>query len=279
MSHKQGDFNLRSIVTTKITEPIPQPALSQILSSPPFISLPGSFNARSLPFPIRSNYAFRSGTLENITTADINSLKSHNIKHIFDLRSLQETTDHPTPDIDDIEALWVPSSWDNETTSESRAAQYASDLDKFSIVKMYMDMLSSHKAILKIVLQHVRDRPKEAFLFHCTAGKDRTGVMAFLLLCLAGAEDDVMNLDYAHTRVGTEPVREFLLKKLAGGRELEEVMNDERVKMYSEMPWETMSDLRKAVEERWGSVEGYVRDVLDMGEEHTNTIKKHLRGD
>ena len=51
-----------------------------------------------------------------------------------------------------------------------------------------------------------------------------------------------MNLDYAYTRVGTEPVREFLLKKLAGGRKLEEVMDDERIKMYSEMPWETMRE-------------------------------------
>lgn len=279
MSNDDHDFDVRSIVTTKITETIPQPVLSQILSSVPFISLPGSFNARSLPSPIKSSYAFRSGMLENITGPDITTLKTHNIKHIFDLRSMQETMDHPTPNIEDIEVLWVPSSWDNETTSESRAAQHAAEKEKFSIVKMYMDMLSSHKALLKIVLQHVRDRPEEAFLFHCTAGKDRTGVMAFLLLCLAGADDEVMNLDYAYTRVGTEPVREFLLKKLAGGRKLEEVMDDERVKMYSEMPWETMSDLRKAVEKRWGSVEGYVKEVLELGEEDMKTIKKNLKGD
>jgi protein tyrosine/serine phosphatase len=79
---------------------------------------------------------------------------------------------------------------------------------------MYMGILETHEGIFKLVLQHVKKHPDRPFLFHCTAGKDRTGVLAYLLHSLAGSPTDVINLDYALTRVGVEPVREFLMSKL-----------------------------------------------------------------
>jgi len=36
-------------------------------------------------------------------------------------------------------------------------------------------------------------------IFHCYAGKDRTGIIAALLLSIAGVPDDIIVEDYAHT--------------------------------------------------------------------------------
>ena len=43
------------------------------------------------------------------------------------------------------------------------------------------------------------------------AGRDRTGVLAGLLLTLAGAAPDVVMLDYMLSRIGYEPMRAQLL--------------------------------------------------------------------
>ena len=43
-------------------------------------------------------------------------------------------------------------------------------------------------------------------LFHCSAGKDRTGVLAALLLDLAGVEHDAIVADYALTSERMEAV-------------------------------------------------------------------------
>ncbi|KAF7948476.1 uncharacterized protein EAE97_003887 [Botrytis byssoidea] len=62
-------------------------------------------------------------------------------------------------------------------------------------------------------------------LFHCTAGKDRTVVVAALILAFFGASEEEIALDYVLTRSGTESHRERLLQgvlKLVGERGLEQ---------------------------------------------------------
>ena len=60
---------------------------------------------------------------------------------------------------------------------------------------------------------------------HCTAGKDRTGVLVALVLALVGVEDEVIAKEYALTEQGLaqwkELIVEYLLQDLAmhGGRE------------------------------------------------------------
>lgn len=72
-------------------------------------------------------------------------------------------------------------------------------------------MLKTYKLSFKAVLSHVRDNPKQPFLFHCSAGKDRTGVLAAIILHLAGFGSEDIALDYARTRIGVEPAREAMM--------------------------------------------------------------------
>lgn len=58
-------------------------------------------------------------------------------------------------------------------------------------------------------------RTQDTFLTLVEAGKDRTGVLAALLLKLAGVDDDTIAEDYALTRVGREPAREMVMARLA----------------------------------------------------------------
>ncbi|MCR6673978.1 MAG: tyrosine-protein phosphatase [Devosia ginsengisoli] len=54
-------------------------------------------------------------------------------------------------------------------------------------------------AALAQVLRIIADAPPGAVLFHCTAGKDRTGIVAALLLGIAGVEAALIVEDYALT--------------------------------------------------------------------------------
>lgn len=76
--------------------------------------------------------------------------------------------------------------------------------------------------------------PIQARSSQLLAGKDRTGVLAFLLLSLAGADPTVVDHDYALTRVGIEPARDLLEAKLAGTMNLDK--NDPVMWRYFEIP-------------------------------------------
>lgn len=49
-------------------------------------------------------------------------------------------------------------------------------------MELYSQILDHGGRAFGAILRHVRDKPNEGCLFHCTAGKDRTGVMAAIIL-------------------------------------------------------------------------------------------------
>ena len=237
--------NLNALVTTPITTPLATADVSAMFSSPPFVSIPGTFNVRDLsghplfPTAVAHKLAYRAGSLERLTPEGQNAIKSLGIHTIFDLRSLKERNEFPTAAMEAVEIIWTPSTLDNETTAEAQARKQREGV--FSLLTMYMDMLETHSAAFAVVLKHFAAHPAEPFLFHCTAGKHRTGLLAFLLEEVAGSSVESANMDWALTRIGVEPVRDFLTKKLLGGKELpqeqvDRIMNSEKMKAYSEVP-------------------------------------------
>ncbi|KPI37822.1 Tyrosine-protein phosphatase [Cyphellophora attinorum] len=269
-----SDQELNNILSTHLFEPLAPNTVNATLSRQPFISTPSIVNARQLPLPIRKGYAYRSGSLENITDNDKQALLDLGIKTIFDLRSLKETSSNPEPEIKGVKVLWVPSTDDNETTAAVQ--QQRQDPKNFTFLNMYMDLLSTHRDAYRSVLEHVRDHPDDPFLFHCTAGKDRTGVLAALLLSLAGADTSTIDRDYAYTRIGIEPARDFLTAKLMKGQQID--VNNPIMRRYAEIPINAMQQLLEAIETVYGGsgVEGYARQALGFGEEDLRVIKAHL---
>src|SRR5437868_14289436 len=56
------------------------------------------------------------------------------------------------------------------------------------------------------ILGSMAEAPPGGILFHCFAGKDRTGVIAALLLAVAGVDRDLIIQDYVLSE-GTVPVQ------------------------------------------------------------------------
>jgi len=49
-------------------------------------------------------------------------------------------------------------------------------------MELYSQILDHAGHSFGSILRHVRDKPNEPLIFHCTAGKDRTGIMAAIIL-------------------------------------------------------------------------------------------------
>jgi protein-tyrosine phosphatase len=88
-------------------------------------------------------------------------------------------------------------------------------------------------------------------LFHCFAGKDRTGLVAAMLLSLAGVEPAAIGDDYAETDVQLATRYAQWLAKASPDRR--EQMQDEL-----RCPPEWMLRTLDYVERRWGGVDSYL---------------------
>jgi len=78
------------------------------------------------------------------------------------------------------------------------ATERAADLRHESMGAMYVDMVEQAAPRLVTAL-NVIAYTDGATAFHCAAGRDRTGVLAAMLLLVLGAEDDDIVADYART--------------------------------------------------------------------------------
>lgn len=66
-------------------------------------------------------------------------------------------------------------------------------------------MLLNGTNAFKTIFEHIRDHPDEPFVFHCTAGKDRTGVLGMLILLLTGLDKHTIAKEYELTAIGLKP--------------------------------------------------------------------------
>lgn len=76
--------------------------------------------------------------------------------------------------------------------------------------KAYTDILLNAKSSYSLILRHIAtsspNQPKP-LLLHCTAGKDRTGVLCAIILALCGVDDETISREYELTEKGLEAWR------------------------------------------------------------------------
>lgn len=141
---------------------------------------------------------YRSGQMHDLTLADYSYLQKRGIRTVCDFRDTGERTREPTLwpasqrpkvlsddytlDVSAMKLPGDPASWTREQVVTAMTATYPQLLDQFNgqYRRMFAELLAG-------------DVP---LAFHCTAGKDRTGVAAALLLTALGVPRATIVEDY-----------------------------------------------------------------------------------
>lgn len=121
----------------------------------------------------------------------------------------------------DIQRAWVPVFADKDYGPEQVALRYKEYTREGSLgfVAAYRDILKSAGPAYGRIFRHIAKG--EACLVHCTAGKDRTGVIVALMLMLVGAHEDFICDEYALTDVGLAELKPVFIERLLKNPALE----------------------------------------------------------
>lgn len=165
---------------------------------------------------------YRSGSLAKLTKAGEDQLKELGIHWICDLRSTAEVKTAPTPAISGILNKNIPIGAAKNELSEETKLEIPADETVYEPLmgdsyKVFVHSTSDYFTIFNALL-----KPQGTpFLFHCTAGKDRTGILAALLLHLLDIPEEMIFQDYAITNHFTEQILEEVgaLANLFSGQE------------------------------------------------------------
>ena len=132
-----------------------------------------------------------------------------------------------------------------------------------TLIGQYKDMVETGRGWAKKVMELAADEPG-ALLYHCSAGKDRTGFMSCFLLSIAGVSREDIAADYCISEVLLEPIKPRVFPKDQGmGDAAEENIKIPKLdpNEFDRSPTATMLALLDYFDENYGGVLGFLREV------------------
>ncbi|KAI1382483.1 tyrosine phosphatase [Hypoxylon crocopeplum] len=257
----------------------------------PFVDVPGVLNFRDIGGyavstlsgkTVRRGMVFRSSEPSKVTDDGISRIQQLGIKHIYDLRSLREFTIRPgrsasVRELEGIERIFAPVFLTEDYSPEAiaiRNQNYGSGPEGF--VQAYLNILASASSpsnearpYAKILSHLTSDDTPTPLLIHCSAGKDRTGIICALILSLCGVTDEDVALEYNLTDIGLKPLHETIVTNLMNDESFHK--NPEGARKMILAQKETMLGTLQAIRTMYGSIE---KCVIKLGLLSADGIEK-----
>ena len=212
---------------------------------------------------VRWRQVFRSDALHHLTPDDVQRLRDEiGLGTVIDLRSTGELESEGRGPLgaEPMAFHHVPL-FDNASRSAAPPMLRLADL--------YGLMADFAKVPIGRVLATLAEVDAPA-VYHCAAGKDRTGVISAILLSLLGVPDEVIVADYAVTKDNLEAIVDRLMST-RGYQEMLVALPPDT--MHAEP--ETMIAFLAHLRDRYGSAAGYAREA-GVGNEAVEKLRARL---
>jgi len=227
---------------------------------------------------------FRCGHLMQMTTVDGGVLEPLDFRAIFDLRTPPERQSFPT--------VWQCSPQPKIHTIDVHAEGDDPKADLFQLIldgQISRDEVQAHMLadyarmpfqfapMLKQVCDHLLNTSEGAIVVHCTAGKDRTGLVIGLLLLLLGVTQECIYKDYLLSNEGFSS-REKLEHMVATfGHKVENI--DACMAVLKPLIQVDLCYLKAAldaIEAQAGSLDRYFENTLQLTAQHRQDLQTQL---
>ena len=210
---------------------------------------------------IRDGVLLRSGHLGKATQADVAALADMGLALVIDMRDSHERQRHPDKDVPGAENVWLPPAPDLPAIIPFKAESPAQVRQVFHEFYRYLalhpDAIGAYDGFFRRLLAS-EGRP---VLWHCTQGKDRTGVGAMLLLSALGFDQDAAIGEYLLTNLFAEKQLEAMRLARAGEEEIALMAEVFRVSEANARYW------FDCVQLEYGSVQNYLEMALALDPE------------
>lgn len=231
---------------------------------------------------VKFNKIVRSAGLDTLSPDDQQYLYDYGVRLDMDFRSTEERENQPDKVPAGVRYDFNPVLAEDETQNSKTAAQLQAMMREDPengyqhMLQVYRDMVQTthaqdaYKHFFDALLDNEKDG--EAVLFHCAAGKDRTGMGAFFFLSALGVPDDIITQDYLLTNeTSKNRVAEVLAEVRKNGGNETMVTN---IKALFTVSTDYLATARHAIKNMSGDVQHYLRDVLTLGDDDIRDLQR-----
>ena len=185
----------------------------------------------------------RSDHLGLLNASGREALQAYGVATVLDLRSAGEIARAPSPFAGGVGATYVHRPLIDDSNMNNIG-------DSKDMLERYLFIIETRPEAFAEVFTTLAHAPAPV-LFHCFAGKDRTGLVAAMLLALAGVSPDDIAADYGETDVQLAKQYEIWINE-ATPEKRESFRNELRC------PPERILGVLEHLDRKWGGVAGYL---------------------
>lgn len=182
------------------------------------LNIEGTWNDRDVSSitKINTNTIFRSANLDNLSNSGVTELVKLGVTDVIDLRGSDRIKDHNKSLLDAFTFHHTPI--DMGEMASMQQIFRLKNTDHQSLDGAYKHMQNVYTNLINnsstsrqfIKALRIIKQSKGATLIHCTAGKDRTGVLVAIILLILGIDQSLILDDYMHSNYSTETLQKYM---------------------------------------------------------------------
>ncbi len=239
---------------------------------------------------VRWGKLFRTGSMNGLTERDYQLLDSFDVATIVDFRTADERHSEPTNwQVDNAQLL----SWDYDMdmgangtfTDVFRQPELSAEKVEAAMAKMYPGILESQKPAYSAMFERLIESD-DALVFNCTAGKDRTGIAAALILTALGVDRDTVFNDFMLSDTYYQQHPTDFTARAHDEAEMDP-KQQAMMAMFKRIPADVLQPVLgvresfiqaafDSMEQQSGSVLGYIQQELGVDDQELQQLRKHF---
>lgn len=272
------------ITLRRVRQAIPYPAPESLIvpSEAAFIAIEGVVNMRDIGGMttsdnrrVRRGMVYRSAHLSYITPTGKAAFLALQPRLICDLRSEEEIMNDPDPHFEGVRYEILNIVTENDKTKRLWLLLFNPKKLQGLLPQLYIHVILEENApVIGRLMRLLLDEANYPVDIHCTAGKDRTGVVVALILALLGVPEDQIIADYTQSNRfyhHYEQIAHRLLRRLGFLR-----LNSANLFPVLAAEPKTMHAVFRYLDERYGGVLGYAEQRLGFGAAAVERLRQIL---
>ncbi|WP_409345968.1 tyrosine-protein phosphatase [Paenibacillus sp. MBLB4367] len=231
---------------------------------------------------------FRSDELTGLSEQDIAAFQALNIKTIFDYRDDYEALKKPDPVLNGAKNIRIPAiqadqasqiNMPGNANDGGRGEHFIVELVKSGFFKQFRADTMMLELYAKLpfgnpsyrrLMEMIQDSNNLGLLHHCTAGKDRTGVGAALILLALGVPERTVMEDYLLTNETMKAFNGNMLSRLAEHVNDAELQNIEHMLGVKE---EFMEAVFGSIKKTYGNADTYFAEEFGLAKQNREALQ------
>jgi protein-tyrosine phosphatase len=227
---------------------------------------------------LRWGVLYRSDALADLTDEDVAYLARLKLHRVVDFRSAAERERDPDRLPDGVTAVWQPIAGAGLDPGELRDRLMAGEVSAGQAAEWLVAgnraFVGEFREVYARFVRELADPANLPELFHCTAGKDRTGYAAALVLLALDVPRDTAMRDYLLTNALTQAKTRRTLQviRLAS---LFRANPDDLLPLFQARE-SYLGAAFSAIDERQGAADAYLRDALGIDDALRERLRENL---